>query len=79
MRNAYLAVALVLATTFLGGCLTPAGNVGQGVPLVIPALIEATSIATNGGNQPDPTNPLCDPADPSPPATCPPSKDEKPR
>jgi hypothetical protein len=79
MRNAYLAAALVLATMFLGGCLTPAGNVGQGGPLVIPALIEATSIAIDGGNQPDPTDPLCDPADPSPPATCPPSKDEKPR
>ena len=80
MRNVCLA-ALVLATLFLVGCIPPArgGIRNDGGPLPLSVVIGATLMAIHG--YPDPRDPLCDPdsSDPSPPATCPPIRDEKAR
>jgi len=93
MRNACPAAALVLATTFFGGCVTASRGTGtpwgaaagswSGTPSPngdpIWGLTEAFLMEIDRQTQPKQRGPLCDPPDPSPPATCPPSTDEKPR
>ena len=73
------AAALALATIFLGGCvLVPPAGVGSNRD-PIPTLIRASLVEIDRQIEPEQSGPFCDPQDPSPPATCPPSKDEKPR
>jgi len=93
MRNACPAATLVLATTFLGGCVTASHGTGtpwgaaagswSGTPSAngdpIRVLTEAFLMEIDRQTQPEQLGTLCDPPDPSPPATCPPSRDEKPR
>jgi hypothetical protein len=78
MRNARYTAALVLATMLLGGCALPRSGMGtNGNPTDV--LIQASLIELDRQTMPEEVDPFCDPSDPSPPATCPPNKDEKPR
>lgn len=78
MRKAFPTTAVVLAATFLGGCAVPRHGSGtNGDPVRV--LIQASFLELERQTGPKEVGPLCDPLDPSPPATCPPAKDEKPR
>ena len=78
MRNAWYTAALVLATMLLGGCALPrAGRGTNGNPADI--LIQASLSELDRQIAPEEVDSFCNPSDPSPPASCPPNKDEKAR